>query len=171
MSARRARATKRAALLIPLATAVAGLAATGEASVVSPIPSSARALSGALVATARPAATRRVHAAEHFACNEGPKRPCYFSNPSDSVRCVWTPTPNNVTCELLATKRSYRLGPSGHAKAVRVKLTRRGETLPTNQMVVFPEKLSCQDTRTTMTCNQDEGFGEFKLALHRSHSA
>ncbi len=84
---------------------------------------------------------------------------------------MWTPAPNRVTCELLATKRSYRLGPTGHAKAVRVKLTRRGETLPTNQMVVFPEKLSCQDTRTTMTCNQDEGFGEFRLALHGSHSA
>jgi hypothetical protein len=111
------------------------------------------------------------HVAEHFACNEGPKRPCYFSNPKDSVRCVWTPTPNTVTCELLATKRAYRLRPTGRARAVNVKLTRRGETLPTNQIVVFPEKLSCQDTKTTMTCNQDEGSGEFKLALHASHSA
>jgi hypothetical protein len=76
-----------------------------------------------------------------------------------------------VTCELLATKRAYRLRPTGHARAVKVKLTRRGETLPTNQIVVFPEKLSCQDTKTTMTCNQDEGSGEFKLALHASHSA
>jgi hypothetical protein len=76
-----------------------------------------------------------------------------------------------VACELLATKRAYRLRPTGRARAVRVKLTRRGETLPTNQIVVFPEKLSCQDTKTTMTCNQDEGFGEFKLALHASHSA
>jgi hypothetical protein len=143
---------KRAALLMFLATAVTGSAATGEASSAPPTPSSARV-------------------AAHFACNEGPKRPCYFSNPSGSVRCVWTPTPNSVTCELLATKRSYRLAPSGHAKAVRVKLTRRGETLPTNQTVAFPEKLSCQDTRTTMTCNQDEGFGEFRLALHGSHSA
>jgi hypothetical protein len=113
----------------------------------------------------------RGHVAEHFACNEGPKRPCYFSNPKDSVRCVWTPTPNSVTCELRATKRAYRLRPTGHARAIRVKLTRRGETLPTNQIVVFPEKLSCQDTKTTMTCNQDEGLGEFTLALHASHSA
>jgi hypothetical protein len=171
MRARGARPGKRAALLLSLATAVTGSAATGEASIVPPIPSSARALPGAPVANARPAMPRRVRAAEHFACNGGPKRPCYFSNPSASVRCVWTPTPNRVTCELLETKRSYRLGPSGHAKAVKVKLTRRGETLPTNQIVVFPEKLSCQDTRTTMTCNQDEGFGEFRLALHGSHSA
>jgi hypothetical protein len=139
-------------------------AATGQASAASPIPWSARALSGfELAVSARPA--------EHFACNEGPKRPCYFSNPSGSVRCVWTPTPNRVTCELLATKRAYRLRPSGHATAARVKLTRRGETLPTNQIVAFPEKLSCQDTKTTMTCNQDEGFGEFRLAPHGSHSA
>jgi hypothetical protein len=76
-----------------------------------------------------------------------------------------------VTCELLATKRAYRLRPTGRAKSVRVKLTRRGETLPTNQIVVFPEQLSCRDTKTTMTCNQDEGFGEFRLALHASRSA
>ena len=122
-------------------------------------------------ASARPAVVGRGHATEHFACNEGPKRPCYFSNPRDTVRCVWTPSPNSVTCELLATKRAYRLRPTGRAKSVRVKLTRRGETLPTNQTVVFPEKLSCRDTKTTMTCNQDEGFGEFRLALHASHSA
>ena len=50
-------------------------------------------------------------------------------------------------------------------------MARRGETLPTSQTVVFPEKLSCRDTKTTMTCNQDEGFGEFKLALHASHKS
>ena len=51
------------------------------------------------------------------------------------------------------------------------QLARRGETLPTNQMVVFPQKkLSCRDTKATMTCNQDEGFGEFKLAFHASHA-
>jgi hypothetical protein len=76
-----------------------------------------------------------------------------------------------VTCELLATKRAYRLRPTGRAKVVRVKLSRRGETLPTNQIVSFPDKLSCHDTKATMTCNQDEGFGEFKLAFHASHSA
>lgn len=160
----RTGAAKRIALVISLVAAVACSGVIGQASVASPIPWSAHALSGLERAVnARPA--------EHFACNEGPKRPCYFSNPSDSVRCVWTPTPNRVTCELLATKRAYRLGPTGHAKAVRVKLTRRGETLPTNQIVAFPEQLSCQDTKTTMTCNQDEGFGEFKLAVHGSHSA
>jgi hypothetical protein len=122
-------------------------------------------------ASARPGALARGHAAGHFACNEGPTRPCHFSNPRDTVRCVWTPSPNNVTCELLATKRAYRLRPTGRAKSVRVKLTHRGDTLPTNQTVVFPEKLSCRDTKTTMTCNQDEGFGEFKLALHASHAS
>jgi hypothetical protein len=126
---------------------------------------------GSREASARPAVVGRGHAAEHFACNEGAKRPCYFSNPRDTVRCVWTPSPNSVTCELLAAKRAYRLRPTGRAKSVRVKLTRRGETLPTNQTVVFPEKLSCRDTKTTMTCNQDEGFGEFRLAPHASHSA
>ena len=110
-------------------------------------------------------------AARHFACNEGPTRPCRFSNPDDTVRCLWTPSPNNVTCELLKTGRAYRLRPTGHAKSVRVKFTHRGETLPTVQTVVFPEKLSCRDTKTTMTCNQDEGFGEFKLALHASHAS
>lgn len=96
---------------------------------------------------------------------------CYFSTPSHDVRCVWTPSPNSVTCELSATRRAYRLRPTGHAKAVHVKLTRRGETLPTNQMIVFPDKLSCRDTRVAVTCNQDEGFGEFELSPHGSHSA
>ena len=84
---------------------------------------------------------------------------------------MWTPSPNRVTCELLATRRAYRLQPTGRAKSVKVGLTRRGDTLPTIQTVVFPEKLSCRDTKTTMTCNQDEGFGEFKLALHASHAS
>ena len=122
-------------------------------------------------AGAPPAAAATSHTAEHFACNEGPTLPCHFSNPRDTVRCVWTPSPNSVTCELLATRRAYRLGPTGRAKSVGVRVARRGETLPTNQMVVFPDKLSCRDTKTTMTCNQDEGFGEFKLALHASHAS
>ena len=84
---------------------------------------------------------------------------------------MWTPSPNTITCELLATGRAYRLRPTGPAKTVKVKVARRGETLPTNQTVVFPEKLSCRDTKTTMTCNQDEGFGEFKLAFHASHAS
>jgi hypothetical protein len=98
-------------------------------------------------------------------------RRCYFSTPSHDVRCVWTPSPNSVTCELSASRRAYRLQPTGHAKLVHVRLTRRGETLPTNQMIVFPGKLSCQDTRVAMTCNQDEGFGEFELSPHGSRSA
>jgi hypothetical protein len=95
-------------------------------------------------ASASPAVVGRGHAAENFACNEGPKRPCYFSNPRDTVRCVWTPSPNSVTCELLATKRAYRLRSTGRAKSVRVKLTRRGETLPTNQTVVPFASGSCR---------------------------
>ena len=87
------------------------------------------------------------------------------------MRCLWTPSPNNVTCELLATGRAFRLRPTGPAKPVKVKFTRRGETLPTTQTVVFPEKLSCRDTKVTMICNQDEGFGAFKLKLHASRSS
>ena len=121
-------------------------------------------------AGAPPAVAATAQAAEHFACNEGPTRPCHFSNPRDTVRCVWIPSPNTVTCELLATRRAYRLRATGHAKSVAVRVARRGETLPTNQTVVFPEKLSCRDTPTTMICNQDEGFGEFKLAFHASHA-
>ncbi len=124
-----------------------------------------------LQAGARPAPAVGGGAASHFACNEGPTRPCRFSNPRDTVRCLWTPSPNTVTCELLATGRAYSMRPTGHAKRVHVRLARRGETLPTSQTVVFPEKLSCRDTKATMTCNQDEGFGEFRLALHASHSS
>ena len=70
-----------------------------------------------------------------------------------------------------ATGRAYRLRPTGRAKRIKLSLKRRGETLPTNQQVVFPESLSCQDTRTTMTCNQDYGLGEFKLTPSGSHAA
>jgi hypothetical protein len=96
--------------------------------------------------------------------------PCHFSTPSGNIRCLWTPKPNRVSCELLSTGRAYRLGPTGKAKTIRLKLTRRGETLPTDQQIVFPESLSCRDTRTTMTCNQDFGFGFFKLAPRGSRS-
>ncbi len=84
---------------------------------------------------------------------------------------MWVPHPNNVACELLASGRAYRLYPTGRARAIRLKLGRRGETLPTSQEIVFPESLSCRDTRTTMTCNQDYGTGEFKLARRGSHSS
>jgi hypothetical protein len=115
----------------------------------------------------------RAHAAEHFACSTptSATRPCYFSTPSGDVHCLWTPSPNSVVCELLSSRRAYRLHPTGHAKTVHMALARRGETLPSNQILTFPEKLSCQATRTAMTCNQDEGFGEFKLSPHGSHAA
>jgi hypothetical protein len=120
------------------------------------------------------AATQRTRAASsHYACS-GPHSTvtaCHFSTPSGNIRCVWTPTPNSVACELVASGRAYRLRPTGKAKAVKLQLKHRGETLPRNQQVVFPESLSCRDTRTTMTCNQDYGSGEFKLAPGHSHAA
>ena len=118
-------------------------------------------------------AAQRARATEHFACS-GPNSAasvCHFSTPSGNIRCVWTPSPENVVCELLATGRAYRLQPSGSAKAVHRKLKLHGETLPTNQQVVFPQSLSCRDTRTTMTCNQDFGLGEFTLVRGHSHAA
>jgi hypothetical protein len=112
-------------------------------------------------------------ASGHFACSRpnSSKVPCHFSTPSGNIRCLWTPSPNNVACELRATRRGYRLRPSGKAKAIKLTLHRRGETLPTNQQLVFPGSLSCHDTRTTMTCNQDFGLGFFKLAPKGSRSA
>jgi hypothetical protein len=112
-------------------------------------------------------------AAVHYACS-GPnsaKVRCRFSTPSGNIRCLWTPKPNNVACELLATGRAYRLRPTGRAKRIKLKLTHRGETLPTSQQIVFPESLSCHDTKTTMTCNQDFGLGQFKLARKGSHAS
>ena len=97
--------------------------------------------------------------------------PCHFSTPSGNIRCLWTPSPNNVACERLATRRAYRLKPTGKARSIRLRLRLRGQTLPTNQQVVFPESLSCHDTKTTMTCNQDYGLGEFKLTPRGSHAA
>jgi hypothetical protein len=112
------------------------------------------------------------HAAAHFACS-GPnssKKPCHFSTPSGNIRCLWTPSLNSVECLLPATGRAYRLRPTGKAKSIHLTLHSRGETLPTNQQIVFPESLSCHDTSTTMTCNQDFGFGFFKLARKGSRS-
>jgi hypothetical protein len=102
----------------------------------------------------------------HFACSKpnSAKVPCRFSTPSGNIRCLWTPIPNNVACELVASGRAYRLRPTGKAKATHLSLSKRGETLPTNQQLVFPQSLSCHDTKTTMTCNQDFGTGFFKLA-------
>jgi hypothetical protein len=118
-------------------------------------------------------APRARDASGHFACS-GPsssKVPCHFSTPSGNIRCLWTPTPDNVACELVASGRGYRLRPTGKAKAIRLTLRRRGETLPTDQQLVFPQSLSCHDTKTTMTCNQDFGFGFFKLAPKGSRSS
>lgn len=136
------------------------------------VPLAASVLLFSVFATAGDSQIAHARVAEHFACSnpaDSHKR-CYFSTPSDNVRCVWTPSPNRVTCELLSSGRAYRLGPTGPAKEVRVKLTRRGETLPTNQMIVFPDELSCQDTKVAMTCDQDEGSGEFTLP-QRAHFA
>jgi hypothetical protein len=41
--------------------------------------------------------------------------------------------------------------------------------LPVNQQIVFPSSLSCHDTRTAMTCNQDFGRGAFTLSPKGSH--
>lgn len=112
-------------------------------------------------------------AGQHFACS-GPNsatQSCRFSTPSANVRCTWTPKPNHVACELLSTRRAYSLAPTGRAKRVALRLTRRGDTLPTNQNIVFPGDLSCHDTRTTMTCNQNFGTGAFKLAAKGSHGS
>jgi hypothetical protein len=96
---------------------------------------------------------------------------CRFSTPSGNVRCLWTPAPNGVVCELLPSGRGYRLRPTGRARAIRITLSRRGETLPTNQQLVFPQRLSCHDSNATMSCNQGFGFGSFTLAREHSRSS
>jgi hypothetical protein len=130
-------------------------------------------LSAAAVLLPGAAAAARARSSVHYACS-GPNSarvPCRFSTPSGNIRCLWTPKPNNVACELLASGRAYRLGPTGHARRVTLKLAHRGETLPTSQQLVFPQSLSCRDTRTTVTCNQDFGLGAFKLAPKGSHGS
>jgi hypothetical protein len=119
-------------------------------------------LAGAAFATARIPCSKPTSA----------KLPCRFSTPSGNVRCEWTPASQSVECELLATRLAYRLHPTGKAGRVRIRLTRRGETLPAGPYtLVFPQKLSCHATRVTMTCNQDEGFGFFELRHRGSRSA
>ncbi|HEV2981217.1 MAG TPA: hypothetical protein VGX51_07275 [Solirubrobacteraceae bacterium] len=108
----------------------------------------------------------------HFACSKAnsAKMVCRFSTPSGNIRCEWMPSPNSVACVLVATRRAYRLRPTGKAKAIHLALQSRGETLPTYQQIVFPNSLSCRDTKTTMTCNQDFGTGFFKLSPRSSRS-
>lgn len=121
-------------------------------------------------AAAAPAAD--VDAVASGAICSGPnsaKVPCRFSTPSGNIRCLWTPKPNSVACVLRATGRAYRLGPNGKAKAISLKLAQSGKTLPLNQQLVFPESLSCRDTKRTMVCNQDFGSGAFTLAPGASH--
>ena len=131
---------------------------------------------GALVLAAGPASVSgaaRVHAARaphvRFACSSkgAAKRPCRFSTPADDIHCQWLPSTGAVTCELLSSGSGYVLAPSGRARKVKASLHSRGETLPTVQQLVFPHGLSCQDTRTTITCNQDFARGVFKLAPTR----
>jgi hypothetical protein len=62
------------------------------------------------------------------------------------------------------------LRPTGHARAVRARLRDAGEKLPTIQEIVFPQRLSCHDTRTSITCNQDEGGGFFFIGVRGSRS-
>ncbi len=127
-------------------------------------------LSAALAASS-PAAPAARGATVHPICS-GPnsaKVPCRFSTPSGNIRCVWTPTPNSVACKLRATGRAYRLGTTGKAKAVRLRHPGPGRVLPVSQQIVFPSSLSCHDSRTTMTCNQDFGTGAFTLAPGASH--
>jgi len=127
-------------------------------------------LSGLSIAGTFASPSPRATTAAHYACSapNSAKVPCHFSTPSGNIRCLWTPKPNNVACVLLASKRAYRLRPTGHAKTIRLRLARRGQTLPTSQQIVFPQSLSCHDTKTTMTCNQDFGLGEFELAPNGS---
>jgi hypothetical protein len=120
--------------------------------------------SGSAVART-PAGSEVLRAHVHYACSgaNSSKVPCRFSTPSGNIRCLWKPSPNNVACELVASGRGYRLRPTGRARAIKLRLRRRGETLPTGQQLVFPQSMSCRDTNSTMTCNQDFGLGRFRL--------
>jgi hypothetical protein len=111
--------------------------------------------------------------APHFICS-GPASatvPCRFSTPSGNIRCLWTPAPESIACELLSSRRAYRLHPTGHARRISLALARRGQSLPLTQQLVFPNSLSCRDTRLAMICNQDFGLGSFTLAPHHSHAS
>jgi hypothetical protein len=125
----------------------------------------------AVLAASSPAAPAVHVASAHLICSghNSAKVPCRFSTPSGDIRCIWTPTPNAVACKLRATGRAYRLKATGSAKSVTLKHPLPGHVLPTNQQIVFPSSLSCHDTKTTMTCNQDFGTGAFTLSPKGSH--
>lgn len=147
---RRARSLRRAPLLLVVLVAVVLTALPAASSSAAPSAQAARA---------------------HAICS-GPnsaKVPCRFSTPSGDVRCIWRPLPNAISCELLATGRAYRLQATARARKVTLALGRRGKVLPLNQQLVFPDSLSCRDTRTTMTCNQDFGTGAFTLSPKGPH--
>lgn len=111
--------------------------------------------------------------AQHFICSaaNSAKVPCRFATPSGNIRCVWTPVPESVACELRSSARAYRLAPSGHARKIAFAPAHRGVTLPLNQQLVFPRSLSCHDTKVTMSCNQDFGLGSFTLGPRHSHAS
>jgi len=104
-------------------------------------------------------------AATHFACSKptSAKIPCYFSTPSRNIRCIWTPHSQNVMCVRVSSRHGFVLNPAGKAKHVKTHLRHAGETLPMIQEIVFPQRLSCHDTRTSITCNQNEGPGFFTI--------
>jgi hypothetical protein len=122
-------------------------------------------------AAANAAGTPAEAAGSHAICSgaNSAKVPCRFSTPSGNIRCLWTPKPNNVACVMRANGRAYRLRPSGKAKAISLNLAQPGRALPLNQQIVFPDSLSCRDTKRTMVCNQDFGSGAFTLAPGASH--
>lgn len=104
-------------------------------------------------------------AAVHYACSapNSAHVPCHFATPSGNIRCLWTPHPALLECERVASRRGFRMHPTGRVQAIHLNLKRRGETLPPVQEIVFPQSLSCRDTARTMICNQDFGDGVFRL--------
>jgi hypothetical protein len=128
------------------------------------------ALPSSVAAIAPTPATGPTAVAARGICNSA-KAPCHFSTPSGNIRCLWTPKPNNVACVMLANGRAYRLRSTGKARAIQLKLARRGQTLALNEQLVFPGSYSCRDTRSTMICNQDFLTGAFTLAPGHSHSS
>jgi alpha-tubulin suppressor-like RCC1 family protein len=90
-------------------------------------------------------------------------RPCYFTTPSENIRCVWTPHNDTVLCDDLATGRAYEMGATGPAKRVSVRPPRRGAVLPTNQILNLPGQYDCHDTAAAIGCGQATGEGTFEL--------